>query len=76
MVHELNNFVYTFLDQDVMNRFAVPDKTVTMPARFNECFCCGQSENPAIVHFAGYPDWFRIPENMPRREYLLRYTEG
>lgn len=74
MVHELNNFVYTFLDQDVMNRFALPDKSVIMPARFNECFCCGISENPAIVHFAGWPNWYTIPEDMPRREYLIRYA--
>ena len=72
MVHELNEFRYAFLDQDVMNRFAIPDKTVDMPVRYNECFCCGKTDNPAIVHYAGYPDWMNNP-NMPRREYLDRY---
>ena len=75
MVHELNNFVYTFLDQDVMNRFAVPDKCVEIPVRFNECFCCGQTDNPAIVHYAGFPDWVTKPD-LPRREYLDRYREA
>ena len=75
MVRELNRFQYPFLDQDVMNRFAVPDKTVDLPVRFNECFCCGQTDNPAIVHYAGFPDWFTNPD-VPRREYLVKYLEG
>jgi len=74
MVRELNRFQYPFLDQDVMNRFAVPDKTVNLPVRFNECFCCGQTDNPAIVHYAGWPDWFTNP-NIPRRKYLEKYLE-
>lgn len=75
MVRELNRFQYPFLDQDVMNRFAVPDRTVDLPVRFNECFCCGQTDNPAIVHYAGFPDWFTNPD-VPRREYLAKYLEG
>lgn len=75
MVRELNRFQYPFLDQDVMNRFAVPDKTAELPVRYNECFCCGQTDNPAIVHYAGYPDWFTNP-NVPRREYLAKYLEA
>lgn len=74
MVRELNRFLYNFLDQDVMNRFAVPDKTVDMPVRFNESFCCGITEHPAIVHYAGYPDWFRNPAT-PRWEYLAKYRD-
>jgi len=74
MVHELNCFLYRFLDQDVMNRFAIPDKCVDMPVRFNECFCCGMTDSPAIVHFAGYPDWMENP-NIPRAEYLAKYRD-
>ena len=74
MVRELNRFYYRFLDQDVMNRFAVPDKTVDLDVRYNECFCCGQTDNPAIVHFAGYPDWYKNPE-IPRYEYRARYAD-
>lgn len=72
LVRDLNRFEIRFLDQDVMNRFAVPDKMVEMPVRFNESFCCGYTPNPAIVHYAGYPDWFTNP-NVPRREYLERW---
>jgi hypothetical protein len=75
MVRELNRFAYRFLDQDVMNRFAVPDKTVDLPVRYNECFCCGQTDDPAIVHYAGYPDWYCNPDT-PRYEYRAKYLDG
>ena len=75
MVKALNCIQVPFIDQDIMNMFAVPEKSVRMPARFNECFCCGQSGNPAIVHYAGFPDWMTDPAT-PRREYLERYLEA
>lgn len=74
MVKALNSIQVPFIDQDIMNMFAVPEKTVRMPARFNECFCCGQSGNPAIVHYAGFPDWMTDPAT-PRREYLATWLE-
>ena len=40
--------------------------------RYNDSFCCGHVDNPAVVHFAGFPDWFINPY-IPRREYLERY---
>lgn len=58
LVRDLNVNRYPFIDQDVMNRFAVPEKTADLPVRYNECFCCGWTEHPAIVHYAGYPDWY------------------
>lgn len=73
MVRTLNLVGVPFLDQDVMNMFAVPEKTVDMDARYNESFCCGQSDNPAIVHFAGFPDCWTNP-NTPRWEYLQKYS--
>ena len=74
MVKTLNSIQLRFLDQDTMNMFALPDKTVDLPIRYNECFCCGHTDNPAIVHFAGYPDWM-TNRAMPRREYLDRYLD-
>lgn len=74
MIRTLNLVQVPFLDQDIMNMYAVPEKTVDLPARFNESFCCGQSDNPAVVHYAGYPDWFCNPD-IPRAEYLAKYTD-
>ena len=74
MVKELNKHRFNYIDQDVMNLFAVPDKSVDISVRYNESFCCGYTDNPAIVHYAGFPDWFT---NMavPRWEYLAKYLD-
>ena len=58
LVDEMNTNPYRFVDQDVMNRYAVPDKCVDIPLKYNESFCCGYSPNPAIIHYAGFPDWY------------------
>ena len=47
---------------------------IPLPPRFNESFVTGYSENPAIVHFAGFKDW-QTSKRAPRREYLKRYRE-
>lgn len=73
-VHLLNNERFPFIDQDVMNFLAVPSKTVDIPARYNESFCCGYTENPAIVHYAGYPDWY-TSKGVPRWWYREQYKE-
>ena len=70
---ELLNYQYfPYTDQDVMNLYAVPQKTVDIDVRFNESFCCGKTDNPAIVHYAGIGDWYRN-ETMYRHEYLDKY---
>ena len=74
MIRTLNCVQVPFIDQDIMNMFAVPYKTVDLPVRYNECFCCGQTEHPAIVHFAGFPDWATNPET-PRWEYRAKYAD-
>lgn len=74
MVNMLNSEYLRFVDQDAMNILALPDKSVDIDIRFNESFCCGYTENPAIVHFAGYPDWYEN-RSMFRWEYLARYQE-
>lgn len=72
LADELNRNFYQYIDQDVMNLYAVPDKCVDIPVRYNECFCCGTTSNPAIVHYAGYPDWYES-KFVPRWEYKERW---
>lgn len=62
-----------FADQDAWNKYGIEqDKAVIAPVRFNECISCGMTDDPAIVHFCAYPDWY---ENgwMPRHEYLEKW---
>ncbi len=70
--------VHPFPDQDVMNKYAVPEKVIPLPNRFNSCGCCGISPRPAIVHFAGIRNWYGNPY-VPGHEYLdevIRLCEG
>ena len=74
LVSDLNWNYYRYVDQDAMNRYAVPGKTVDLPVRYNECFCCGYTEHPAVVHYAGYPDWY-TNNAMPRWWFRDKYKE-
>ena len=64
----LNSMEFRFIDQDAMNLCAVPDRCTDIPVRFNECFCCGYTDRPAIIHYAGFPDWYES-RSVPRWEW-------
>ena len=70
LVEMLNTQPYRFVDQDVLNKIAI-DRCVDIPVRYNESFCCGYTDNPAIVHYAGHGDLF-APKYF-RREYIEKY---
>lgn len=72
LIEELNKNYYVCVEQDALNKYGVPNKVVEMPIRFNECFCTGTTENPAIVHYAGIRDWWNHP-TMKRKEYLDKW---
>ena len=74
MIRTLNLVQVPYLDQDIMNMYAVPEKCTDMDVRFNESFCCGYTGNPAVVHFAGFPDWYEN-RTMPRWQYRAMYAE-
>ena len=68
----LNADFYPYVDQDVMNLLALPEKSVDIDARYNDSFCCGHSPHPVIVHHAGYPNWYtdnRTPGWQLREKY-------
>lgn len=69
MLQTLNYIKLACTEQDVMNMFGVPFKVVDIPKRYNESFCCGYTDEPAIIHFAGFPDWWDN-EHIFRRKYL------
>lgn len=75
-VRALNTFRLPFIEQDVFNYFGVPDKCAVLPIRYNEAFCTGESVRPAIIHYAGYADWWdndQIPRHEILREYRRKY---
>lgn len=73
LIDEVNTVCYPCVEQDVLNLYGLPrDKFVPIPVRYNESFCCGHTDNPAVVHYAGYRNWY---DNwtMPYVEYLNKY---
>ena len=71
LIDMVNNRHYLYVEQDAWNQVKA-DKYVELPTRYNESFCCGFTDDPAIVHYAGIRDWFTNP-NIPRVEYLNRW---
>lgn len=72
LVNALEMRTLPFIDQDAMNMIAVPERSADIPVRYNESFCCGYTPNPAIVHYAGYPNWYDVdqaPRWWLREEY-------
>ena len=74
MVQLLNYARMMCVEQDALNMFGGHDKGVVLPIRYNECFATGRTDNPAVVHYAGYPAWWTAPST-PRREYLSKYLK-
>ena len=73
LVELLNKRFLPCIEQDALNIIGQREnKFVSFPVRYNECFCCGQTENPAVVHFAGSRFWWK-DDWMPRHEYLDKY---
>lgn len=73
VIEALNTQPLRFLEQDAWNWFGQhAGKIIEVPTRFNECFATGFSVRPAVIHYAGFPDWMHN-QNIPMRQYLDRY---
>lgn len=72
LIDVLNNRKMMCVEQDAINLLGVPDKVTDIPVRYNESFCCGTTDNPAVVHYAGQPNWF-ANKSMPRAAYMDKY---
>lgn len=72
LVKLLNSQYFPYSGQDALNWIMPTDKVFNLNVRYNESFCCGYTTNPAIIHYAGYPDWMNN-QRMPRAEYLEEY---
>ena len=73
MISMLNRGWLSCVEQDALNYFGNPDKVVEIPIRYNECMTIGYTDNPAVVHYAGYRDWYNCSKDMKRWEYAAKY---
>ena len=76
VINFLNSTEVPYIDQDAWS-FLGNERTIDLPVRFNECGMVGYTEQPAIVHFAGYGNGWTDPDSTrcPRREHLRKYRE-
>lgn len=72
LVRMLNREEFLYSGQDALNAILTEEKVEELPVRYNECFCCGYTDRPAIIHYAGYIDWW-YNQSMPRWQYLEKY---
>lgn len=70
MIEFLNTERVPFLEQDAWN-FLAGDRIVEVDTRYNECFATGQTDSPAVVHYAGHNPWWT--GTAPRSEYYEKY---
>lgn len=73
LVDDINSIRFYLPEQDALNMEAGGTKIADLPLRYNECFCTGYTDNPAVVHYAGIQNWVDN-HNMFRWEYLDQYT--
>ena len=72
MVEYLNTVPQPFADQDAWHKYGLPDKFAPLDLRYNENTITGMTDNPAIVHYCGYTQWYKNPM-LPRAQYQLKY---
>ena len=71
IVKEINTVRMQYNEQDAVNKLC-GGKILPLPVRYNDSFCCGYTDNPAIIHYAGFGDWQNNPAT-GRREWLELY---
>ena len=73
LIRYLNTTKTPYIDQDAWNRH-LAGRHVSLLTRFNESCVTGFTDNPAIVHYAGFSDWQKT-SRASRREYLRQYRK-
>lgn len=72
IIKDLNTREERFAEQDAWQRLGAPRKFITLDVRYNESKPTGYTDNPAIVHYAGWKNWWD-DKSCPRREYYRKY---
>ena len=72
IIDDLNTVEERFAEQDAWQRIGAPRKFITLENRYNDCKPCGYTDNPAVIHYAGWKNWWS-DGSCPRREYYRKY---
>ena len=74
LIEFLNTTETKYVEQDAWVKFGAPRKFIDLPQRFNECYPVGFTDNPAIVHDAGFKNWVGN-QQCYRQEYYRKYRD-
>ena len=76
LIHALNTEHLPYIDQDAWDKYG-NDRCIDLPTRYNECMVTGYTDDPAIVHYAGYGNGWLDPSftECPRLEHVRKYRE-
>ena len=76
LINALNTEPLPYIDQDAWDKYG-NDRCIDLPTRYNECMVTGYTDDPAIVHYAGYGNGWLDPgfTECPRLEHVRRYRE-
>ena len=73
MIEYLMTANQPYADQNAWNKFGTErDMAEVLELRYNESRVTGSTDDPAVVHFCSYPDWWSN-KKMFRRELLNEY---
>ena len=76
LIHILNTEYLRYIDQDAWDKYE-NDRCIDLDTRYNESMVTGYTDNPAIVHYAGYGNGWIEPGFLecPRLEHVRKYRE-
>ena len=76
LIHTLNTEYLRYIDQDAWDKYGNM-RCVDLPTRYNESMVTGYTDEPAIVHYAGYGNGWLDPgfTECPRLEHVRKYRE-
>lgn len=76
LIHALNTEYLRYIDQDAWDKYG-NTRCIDLPTRYNESMVTGYTDDPAIVHYAGYGNgWFESDfRECPRLEHVRKYRE-
>lgn len=76
LIHALNTEYLRYIDQDAWDKYG-NTRCIDLPMRYNECMVTGYTDDPAIVHYAGYGNgWIQDGyTECPRLEHHKKYRE-
>jgi lipopolysaccharide biosynthesis glycosyltransferase len=76
LIHVLNTEYLRYIDQDAWDKYG-NTRCIDLPTRYNESMVTGYTDDPAIIHYAGYGNGWTDPSfrECPRLEHVRKYRE-